>query len=436
MKPDLLENFENWSKNLDGTCLLAVSGGRDSMCLWYLFHHFKLPYAIAHVNYGLRGKESELDQALVEKIAKERGVEYFIKKLDDQEVEKLQSSSIQDTARKIRYDWFYELRRKHAYPILCTAHHLDDQLETFFINLSRGAGLQGLKGINSDGELQRPLLRFSREEISAFVAENHIEFRDDKSNESDDYLRNWLRNGLIKDWKIKDPSFAEKATQSIHHINSSQQLLDHFLELEINKLNLSPSLPINIPIEEFKEQKLFVELVYKISSDYGFSRFQISDLYSAWKGQNVGAHINAGNFQILLDRDQLILHERIDLDFDSMDIPKEGIEIEEPTQLKIDMIQRDQVELGKDNTQYLDANSLSFPLKLRRWKEGDRMQPLGMKGSKKISDLLIDSKISMDKKGQTFVLLSDERIASLIGVRIAELFKLNEDSQEVLRIQW
>ena len=435
MSKKVIEEFVNWSDQHQGKALLAVSGGMDSMCLWYLFRKYQLPHVVAHLNYGLRGKESDGDEQLIRKIAKEHKVELLVKKVDPKNFQK--GTGIQERARKIRYDWFEELMKEHNCDYLCTAHHLDDSLETFLINLSRGAGLKGLGGIRSNESLQRPLINLSRKQIAKCVDQQKIEHREDSSNAKDHYLRNWIRNKLLKKWKKKDPKLLKKAAKSISILQESRALLDHFIEKEAAKYAFDGQLPFSFPLDDQEDKRLSKEILFYLVEPYGFNRSQLNDLMLAHEKKHSGAMLYSDEYRLILDRQKVILDEKEEeLENLEISIPEEGIEMEEPINLSLDRIERSQIELGKKRTEYLDADQLHFPLLLRKWKEGDKMQPLGMKGKKKVSDILIDAKVSIQQKEETYVLISKKEIVCLLGHRISEKFKLNEDSQKVLRIQW
>lgn len=438
MKQEILPYFESFAKTLNGKILLAVSGGMDSMCLWYLVRKFNIPHAVAHVNYGLRGKDSKLDQQLVEKVAEKHAIQCFVKHIHKQDFKSLRKMGIQEAARKFRYDWFEELKQEHLFSHICTAHHLDDSVETFFINLSRGAGLKGLGGIRTSDERVRPLLHFSREEIEQLVAKKKIKYREDGSNVKEVYLRNWVRHSILKKWKKKDDAFLRNAGKSIDLLQESQVLLDFFLQREIENLKFSlDQLPLKIPVKKLGEERLGKELLFQMVANFGFNRDQIHDLFQAILSKRTGAMVFSPSHRLMVDRENLILDELDqDLSFTSLHIPEEGIEVEDPMGLSIDCIDSSQVIMGQKNTEYLDASLLNFPLELRRWKEGDKMIPLGMKGSKKISDILIDAKISRHEKEQTYVLISKEEVVALVKHKISENYKLNEKTSQVLRIQW
>lgn len=435
MSKKIIEEFKVWSELQKGKSLLAVSGGMDSMCLWYLFRKFKIPHSVAHVNYGLRGKESDADESLVRKIAKENQLEVFVKKVDPKTFEK--GTAIQEKARMIRYQWFEELIKEHGFGQICTAHHLDDSVETFLINLSRGAGLKGLGGIRSREGLQRPLIEVSRKQIAKFVEKQKIDFRDDSSNFKDHYTRNWIRNKLLKKWKKKDPKMLANAAKSISILRESRALLEKFIEKEIEGLGYNAQLPFGFSLEHFDDLNWSKEVLFHMVEPLGFNRWQIDDLFAAYEKKNSGSVVYSAEYRLILDRNQMIIdHREEEMDLQSIDIPEGGIELEEPFALSVDLIERSQIELGKKRTEYLSADKLQYPLKLRKWKEGDKMQPLGMKGKKKVSDILIDAKVSIRQKEDTYLILSNEEIICLLGHRISDRYKLNEASEKVLRIQW
>ena len=215
-----LENLENLGENISTKkFLLAVSGGADSMVLSHLFRISSFEFQIAHVNYHFRGEDSNLDQKVVENFCSENQIKIHLKSISEEE--KSNMKSLQNWAREIRYDFFFKILEEENLDYIVTAHHLNDELETYIINLSRGSGIKGLSGIpKNENRILRPLLKFTKNEIYAFAKENSIDFREDKSNEKDDYLRNKIRNQLTPKIVEIFPNFLEQFGESLSYLSS------------------------------------------------------------------------------------------------------------------------------------------------------------------------------------------------------------------------
>ncbi len=211
--------------------LLALSGGVDSMVLADLLIQSGLKFSVAHCNFQLRGKASDGDSSFIEEFCKENQIDFFIKKFDVQGYQKTGNYSIQMAARNLRYDWFDELIQQYQFDFLLTAHQLDDSIETFLINLSRGTGIEGLTGIKKQkGKILRPLLPFSKNEILDYAEKNNVKWREDDSNNSDDYLRNKIRHRIIPVLKEINPNFAKSFTKSLNYLESDCELITFQIE--------------------------------------------------------------------------------------------------------------------------------------------------------------------------------------------------------------
>lgn len=433
----MLEDFQNQIKNRAGHFLLAVSGGLDSMTLWQMFRATKLNHAVAHVNFGLRGAESDADQALVETIAAEHGIKVFIKKVDTKSFAKEHKLGTQEAARSLRYTWFEELKKEYDYDQLVTAHHLNDSVETFMINLHRGTGLKGLGGIRSTEKVLRPLLDFSKAELHDYASKNKIEFRNDASNAKDDYLRNWFRNGLLKEWKEKNPELLTRMKSNLENLRQADEMLDYFLEKEAADLKISKQsqIPFQILIPSLTKSKYPAAHLFRILEDFGFNYSQVNDLLAAIHSKHTGAQIKSKTHMVLLNRDLLIVDKiKDEPSNESLWIEKNVSSIDSPLKLQFYWLTKAEVDFTS-NSFFLDADQLTFPLELRKWKEGDSMIPLGMKGQKKISDILIDEKVPLHQKDQCFVLLSNQKIVCLLNFRISEEFKIQANTKSILKIQ-
>lgn len=427
---------ENLNLEENSKTLLAISGGVDSMVLWHLFEQSNHSYGIAHVNFSLREKESDQDEALVRETAQKRGIPYHPLKVDTEKYAKENKLSIQMAAREIRYNWFAELQKKEGYTHLATAHHLDDSIETFFINLNRGTGLKGIIGIHSQNGIVRPLLNASKESIRAYAEQYDILYREDKSNASIKYERNWFRHELIDLWKSHNPNLLETMNENLKRFKEAQEMVD--LLLEESSAELKEQLTKgHLEIDQLKTIKFRQSVLYHLLKPYGYTENQIINLLKCIEGKQVGKVFLTKTHELQVDRARINLKKREDqLIFDGeCKIEKGDFSIMKPTHLNGKELTREAFKFSASkNKEGFDANKLEYPLLLRKWHNGDWMIPLGMKGKKKISDILIDEKLSLQQKEGVFVLLSNNKIVWLLGLKVDERFKLTSETTAVLSL--
>lgn len=413
--------------------LLAVSGGVDSMVMLDLYRQ-TMPagtYAVAHCNFQLRDQESESDQQLVEAYCSEYGIELYVRRFETVREAEDRAESIQMAARRLRYEWFDELCGEFGYDYVAIAHHIDDSVETFFINLMRGTGLRGLTGIPSDrGRIIRPLLFAGREEISNYAAQRGIRFRNDSSNDSNKYLRNRLRHEIIPMFSSSSSHFGRTMEENLSRLQQTQQYID----TQIRELRRRAIRDNRLLLIELSAENLSFEL-HELLSPFGFPGEVIADLAALIHRAGVdgvtasGKQFVSENWTATVDRQAIILTERAD-----EPLREEWIEKDDP---RIEWLSLDQVPASlrtPSNVAYLCADALSFPLHLRRWQEGDWFIPLGLAGQKKVSDFLIDNKVPLPEKARQRVLTSGPSIIWLTGRRIDDRYKVTERSQKVIKI--
>lgn len=411
--------------------LLACSGGVDSVVLVHLMHSLNYDIAIAHCNFSLRGRESDDDEIFVIDLARHLNIPVFVETFDTKAVAKDLGQSTQMAARFLRYKWFSEVLTNFKYDFLLTAHHLDDDLETFFINLSRGTGIRGLTGIPSTNEkIVRPLLPFSREQIEEYAHNNNLEWREDSSNKNEDYLRNKLRLNIIPAYKEATPSLLKNFKKTQQYLKNSAELIDDYMVLVYKLVVTQGEDNYLINIEKLKQLPHTQTLLYELLNSFGFSEWNdINDLLEAQSGKQVFS----ATHKLLKDRDNLILTEIKTKETDNdkeYAVTVEGIS--QPIHLEFQEV----TAIGKadKNTIYLDAQKIQFPLILRKWHEGDSFVPFGMKGRKKISKFFKDEKVSLDQKNKIWLLLSNKKIVWVVGRRMSDDFKITPSTTNVLKI--
>lgn len=409
--------------------LIACSGGLDSVVLTHLMKNLNSEIALAHCNFSLRGKESDGDEMFVIGLAKNMQIPVFAETFDTKKYAKEHKISTQMAARDLRYAWFDEILKDFKFDYLLTAHHLDDTLETFFINLSRGTGLTGLVGIpKKNNKIIRPLLNFSREEILKYAEENNLKWREDSSNLKTDYLRNKLRLEVLPQFKETNEALLKNFQKTQRNIQASQNLIEDYTALVYNLVvsEAVDSYKINIP--KIKELPHTDALLYELLNGFGFTEWEdVSNLLDAQTGKQLFSKTH----RLIKNREELVLTE-IDLEKRNDEFLVSEEEITSPINLKIEPSKY--IGETEKNLIYVASEKLNFPLKLRKWKRGDSFQPFGMKGKKKLSKFFKDEKIPLNEKEKIWLLLSDEKIVWVIGHRMDDRFKVTENTKRILKI--
>ncbi len=414
--------------------LLACSSGIDSMVMTHLCQKLNLNITLAHCNFCLRGNESNLDEAFVVDYASKQDILVFSKQFDTQSFVDNSKYSIQMAARELRYNWFQSLSEQQQFNCVLTAHHADDNLETFLINLSRGSGLDGLVGIpEKNGIFLRPLLPFSRDQILQYAQKHQIEWREDSSNVSLKYQRNQLRHKLVTVLKEIYPNILESLTKTQSHLEASKELLEsHIHDIEeqvIVKTNLGE---IHFDINALKALKSMPLYLFPLFNKYGFSDWKaLSKLLDGQSGKKLlsKTHTLIKNRQvlILLSNDlPTATSQNIESHNDIAFIENLGCH------LKIDKVSV--LDLPDTNTIYVDFDKLQFPLELRPWENGDYFYPKGMEGKKKISKFFKDEKMSLSEKDKTLLLCSDAQVVWVVGKRQDARFIASETDALMCKI--
>lgn len=444
MEQALIEKFERYIREhalveRGDRILLTVSGGVDSMVMMALFVGAGYDVGVAHCNFQLRGEESYEDEVLVENEARRYGLPFYNKRFDTQGEMEATGESVQLAARRLRYAWFNELCEEHGYSAISIAHHADDSIETFFINLLRGTGLKGLTGIHrTNGKVIRPLLFTSRREILDYAHAHDIPFREDSSNRSTKYLRNKIRLGIVPMLRDINPKFTELMGENISRITEAQIFIDRCIEviheravsvenglIVIDPAKIDQQMPINFVIYEL------------MSSGYGFKGTVVDELFEALQRGATGKRFYARDWVAYVDRGRIVISRIEEGDLCETELAANqhrlycGNSVLIVRHTDIDNIE---TLVQPENIALLDMDKLTFPLKARRWQEGDSFVPFGMSGSKKVSDYLIDAKVSMAEKQRQFVLLSGDEIVWLVGRRIDDRYKVDKTTENILKI--
>ena len=413
--------------------LLAVSGGIDSMVLMRLCIEMKMDISVAHCNFSLRGDDSDADEDFVKSQTDKLQIPIFIKKFDTKKIAEKEKSSIQVVARNLRYEWFNTLLINNDYDYILTAHHLDDSLETFLINFTRGSGLNGLTGIPQQNvSIVRPLLPFSRTEIEIFANENKVEWREDSSNASDKYLRNKLRHDVIPILKELNPSLLHSFENTISNLQQAQSLVDDASRIVYRKVVTDTNFQKRINLTELIQLPNYNAYLYQWLEPLGFSDWEsINDLATAQSGKQ----IHSQNHTLLKDRNFLIVFPKQESEKTTLFlIEKDQNEIKFP--LKIKFCNVDDISNQATNTIFVDEDKLQFPLVIRKWQEGDWFYPHGLNGKKKLSKFFKDEKYSLLDKSEAWLLCSNNQIVWIIGDRQDDRFKVTETTTKILKIKY
>ena len=419
--------------------LLAVSGGVDSMVLMHLFKECGYDFGVAHCNFQLRGRESEEDEQMVLREAERYGVAIYNKRFDTEREMELSGESMEMVARRQRYEWFEELCREYQYENIVVAHHADDSIETFFINLLRGTGLRGLTGIHvRNGRIIRPLMFASRKEILEYAVQNHIPYREDSSNRSTKYLRNKVRLGVIPMLREINPQITTIMRRNISRLSQAQSFINASMEIiKRDVLRLEDGI-WRLDADRINDPLPRGYVIYEIlNSEFGFKGDVVDALCHALDNCATGRRFYSREWVATIDRGNVVV-ARITSDDPCEVIVEEGTRKSFCGNSRL-MFEREAIDTVEnfrtpEHIAQIDVDKLQFPLKLRRWREGDWFVPYGMTGRKKISDYLTDRKVSGPERERQFVLLSGEDIVWVVGRRIDDRYRLTDETETVLRI--
>lgn len=421
----------------DARLLLAVSGGGDSMAMLDLLHHEGYYCEVAHVNFQLRGDASDRDEGLVTSVCHTKGLVLHSMQIDTRLYAQEHKQSIEMAAREIRYDFFEALMDEHNLDCVVVAHHGDDVVETFFINLMRGTGLRGLSGIApKNGRIVRPLLSVSHQDLIGYLEERNLAYCTDATNFDTTILRNELRHGIIPSFENSKPGFSTVMQRTVTRLRQSEAVVKAYAQEWTQKHVKHQGEELFIPKAELYASVSASELLFHILQPMGFA-IPIIDELSSHSDLRVGARFDALQHRLIVDRDFLIVGLKT-VENVSYTINKNSQSIKVPVDMAISLFSKDaDFVLQRDKKiALLDADLLSFPLTLRHWQEGDVFCPIGMKGKqKKVSDYFIDQKFSIPEKEKAWLLCSGEDIVWIVGHRLDERYKVNEASSSLFKIE-
>lgn len=419
------------------TVLLAVSGGSDSMVMADLFLSSSIKFAVAHCNFGLRGEESDKDEHLVRDWCIMNSIQCHCARFDTKQKALEWKKGTQETARDLRYQWFEEIRKEHGFVKIVTAHHANDNVETMLINLFKGTGIGGLHGIRPvNGNVIRPLLFATKGMIAAYAGENKVPYREDASNETDDYLRNAVRHNVIPAVSQLFPGMVNNVNESIVRFSEAELLYSKAIEQERKQLIELRGQDYYIPVKKLRLRQSLTTICYELLLPFGFSSAQIPQILNLLTAQS-GHYITSQTHRIIRNRDFLVITTLPEPTADLIMVESAPCTIDTGKYVFTFSIKNKPEVISADkNEAWLDLKNIAFPLLLRKWRNGDYFYPLGMKmKKKKVSRLFIDEKISLHDKEDTRLLECNKKIAWVSGIRIDERFKIKENTDKVLVVK-
>ena len=414
--------------------LVAVSGGPDSVVLLDALHREGFFVVIAHCNFHLRGDASNEDAEFVKSLAAKYQVPYCLIDFDTEKVAEERKISIEMAARDLRYEWFEQMAVEHNCDLIAVAHNADDTVETFFLNLTRGSGLQGLSGMAQlRGKIVRPLLKVSRKQIMEYIAEYNLQYRIDATNLETIYTRNKIRHNLIPQFEEINPSFLNTMANNMRFIASAQSIVEAYAAEAYKKVVKIENECVIFDLKALKQCQGIDTLLFIWLTPYGFSSDVIMQLYHSLFDNLSGKQFISATHRIVLERESIELELIQSRDaIHSVLIEQEDTSLESPIHLEINEVDIADFKLIKSaNVACLDAAKLQYPLILRRWQQGDWFIPFGMKGRKKLSDFFVDKKFSTNEKEQLWLLTSGDDIVWVVGHRVDARYAVTDKTQRV-----
>ena len=438
----MIQRFVNYIKdnqlfNKNETILVGVSVGIDSVVLLDLLDKSGFSAAIAHCNFRLRGNESDQDEQLVVELSEKYDIPLYKTAFNTADYALEHKISIEMAARELRYRWFESTRLTHHFDWIAVAHHRDDQLETFFLNLCRGTGLTGLTGMRPvNGKLVRPLLFASREEIEKYRIDHHLDYREDASNMSLDYQRNKIRHNLLPLMETLNPSFRDGLIRTMGYLEDISRICDLAIRQAWERVAIRRGKEYHLSIAELKLLDPISAYLFEFLKPFGFNSLVVSDIISSIEGIS-GKQFLSHSHRLIHDRGSFILIPLKNSERNHFYLEEGGHEMSIPVHLKIGTSpRRDNFKIPDSRfVACIDREKVQFPLLIRKWKRGDYFKPLGMSGFKKLSDFFIDSKLSLSEKEKVWIVANGEQIVWIIGHRLDDRYKITTATNQVLKLE-
>lgn len=431
------ENFvlENYLFAHTDKLLVAVSGGADSVALVDILSKNNYNFAIAHFNFRLRGADSEMDEIFVKNLAKKYNVQFFVERTDTLQYAKDRKISVEMAARKLRYDWFNSIIATNNLNFIVTAHHSDDNVETILLNLAKKSGLRGLCGIPvKNNNVVRPLLFASKKLIMDYCNQNNLTYRTDHTNFETIYERNKIRHLVIPQFKQVSNAFEQNVIETAKILKKYQQLVDNMLFKFINYCTAQNSNSIEIDIQKSMEYEPIELFYYEFLKNFGFNSDNVNNLLSSLN--KPGNIFYSKTHKIFVERNKIIVTPIIIADKQIIVVNKYELLnniVLNTNKLTSEIVSFEDIKIDKNsNIAYFDIDKLQFPIIFRHWQNGDYFYPFGLGRKKKISNFFVDKKIGSYQKINTWLMLSGNKIAWIVGHRTDERFKIDEKTKQVL----
>ncbi|VYT98715.1 tRNA lysidine(34) synthetase TilS [Clostridium tertium] len=435
--------------------LVALSGGPDSVCLLNVLYSLKedldITIGAAHVNHMLRGDEAVGDEEYAKSLCERLSIEFFVKKIDIDKISKERNISHEMAGREERYKFFETIKNNNGYNKIAVAHNANDQVETILMNMMRGTGIEGLCGIRSkrEGGVIRPILCLSREEVELYCSSNNLEPRIDKSNLENVYSRNKVRLDIIP--YMKD-NFNKDIINTINRMSSLIQVDNDFLEKEaIDNYNKYCSTSNNALIISKKafllDRAIISRVVKKAFFEFTgkYNNFEMKHIYDVielsknttnkriYLTNNILAENIYGDIYLKFKDNIIREYKEVVLNKDELD---NTYTCYENYNVSFEVIKnKNNIDFSKNVLiKYFDYDKIEKRLVIRKRRNGDKMLPLGMKGSKKVKDIFMDLKIPVDKRDEVPVLCFDNEIAWLVEHKVSEKFKITKETKNIIKI--
>lgn len=423
--------------------IVAVSGGADSVALLCVLVSLGYKCVVAHCNFHLRGEESNRDEQHVMRIANELGCRCEITHFDVKTYEDEHKVSTEMACRELRYAWFEELRQQYDAQAIAVAHHRDDDIETMFLNLLRGSGIAGVAAMRwKNANVVRPMLNVSREDVENYLSSKNQGFVIDSTNLESEFKRNKLRNKVLPAFVESFPGADEMLAKSLTFLKENREIYNRSIEDAINRYKEGDVIKLSAMLDEYVAP---TTLLFEMLNPLGFNFSQIESIIDS-VGVS-GRRFYARHWVAIINRNNLVLlpidefnreNAEYVINLSELNNGSSSIEIDNPIRLNAKIIGKSDFVPSKDGSEiYLDLEAIgeNSTLRLRKWRDGDRLAPFGMKGTKKLSDIFSDAKLSVAQKNNVWVLALDDVILWVIGFRASRHFMINDSTKRILCIK-
>ncbi len=438
----MLEKFAKYIKNndifsTDDFILVGVSGGMDSIFLITLLQRLNFNFGIAHCNFKLRGLDADKDEIFVQQFAKDLNRPFHSIQFNTKNIAKERKTSIQVTARDLRYEWFEKIRESHGYQYIATAHHNNDNIETVLYNIAKGCGIHGLHGILPKvNHIVRPILCFTRQEIKDFIEKNNIPYRIDKSNADTKYRRNFIRHEIIPKFNAINPNFDKTSQKFIERMRETEALMDFAIQNIQKEVVVENEQQFTINLDKLFKFPAPHTILYELLIPFGFNGNHIQEILQIRNHPSGKRFLSNHGYEAILNRNLLLIKKEVSF-FKEFQIYTEGTFQHKHCSISIKNISKPNNLKTDSNTIILDKKALHFPLTIRTWKNGDSFQPFGMSGkSQKLQDFFSNQKLSLFEKENVKIMVTNHKILWIMGYRMADWAKITPKTNDFIKITY